>query len=68
MAAFSGAFLFSQELFGEDAAGASYTAAMDCQEMRLTLSGAELMVTGDLSRADFESLAMQLRELSQPSP
>ena len=65
--ALSGAYLTGQETFGEDAGGASYTAALDCQEMRLVLGDVELMVTGDLSREEFESLAVQLQDLSASS-
>ncbi|MEW6555170.1 MAG: hypothetical protein AB1384_12900 [Actinomycetota bacterium] len=68
MGALSGAYLTGQETFGEDAANATYTAAMDCQEMRLVLGETELVVTGDLSREEFESLAVQLKELSRSSP
>lgn len=68
LGALSGAFLTSTMTFGEDAGGASYTAAMDCQEMRLVLDEVEIMVTGDLSRDEFEALAVQLRGLSLSSP
>ncbi len=68
MGALSGAYLTGQENFGEDAGNATYTAAMDCQEMRLALGDVELVVTGDLSRDEFESLAVQLVELSRSSP
>jgi hypothetical protein len=65
MAALSGAFLTSQEEFGDDAGNATYTAAIDCQEMRLTLQDIDVMVTGDLSRDEFEDLAIQLKQLSR---
>jgi hypothetical protein len=68
MAALTGAYLIGQETFGEDAGSASYTAAIDCQEMRLILGDVELMVTGDLSREEFESLAVQLKDLSRATP
>ena len=68
MGALTGAYLTGQENFGAEAGNASYTAAMDCQEMHLTLGDVELMVTGDLSREEFESLAVQLKELSLASP
>ena len=64
MGALSGAFLTGQEVFGEDAGNASYIAAMDCQEMRLTLGEIDLMVTGDLSREELEVLAIQLKDLA----
>jgi hypothetical protein len=41
---------------------------MDCQEMRLSLGDVELMITGDLSRSEFESLAVKLKDLSNSSP
>jgi len=66
MAAFSGVYLTMNEFFGEDAGNASYTAAIDCQEMRLVLGDIDLMVTGDLSRAEMEDLARQLKQLSAP--
>jgi hypothetical protein len=66
MAALTGAFLTVQEVFGADAGNASYTAAIDCQEMHLVLGDMALMVTGDLSREEFESLAIQLKDLSAP--
>jgi hypothetical protein len=64
MAALSGAFLTRQETWGEEAGGATYIAAMDCQEMRLVLGDIDLMVTGDLSREEMRSLAAQLKELA----
>ncbi|MBN2025247.1 MAG: hypothetical protein JW854_00590 [Actinobacteria bacterium] len=66
MAALSGAYLTMNEFFTEEAGGASYTAAIDCQVMRLVLGDIDLMVTGDLSRAEMEELAIQLRQLSTP--
>jgi len=67
MGALSGAYLTGQETFGEDAGNATYTAAMDCQEMRLVLGEVELMATGDLSREEFESLAVQFKDLAASS-
>ncbi len=64
----AGAYLTHREVLGEEAGGAAYTAALDCQEMRLTLDDVEIMVTGDLSREEFEALAVQLREMSLSSP
>jgi len=66
MAALSGAYLTMNEFFGEDAGNASYTAAIDCQDMRLVLGDIDLMVTGDLSRDEMEELAIQLKQLSSP--
>jgi hypothetical protein len=66
MAALSGVYLTMNEFFGEDAGNASYTAAIDCQEMRLVLGDIDMMVTGDLSRDELEALAIQLKDLSTP--
>lgn len=65
LGALSGAFLARQEAFGDDAAGARYIAAVDCQEMRLTAGDVEVTVTGDLSREEFETLARHLAELAE---
>lgn len=66
MAAFSGVYLTMNEFFAEDAGNASYTAGIDCQEMRLVLGDIDLMVTGDLSRNEMQELAVQLKQLSAP--
>lgn len=60
----TGAYLAQQETFGEEAGGASYTAALDCQEMHLVAGDLEITVTGDLSRDAFADLAAQLVELA----
>mgnify|MGYP005835681755 FL=1 len=60
----TGAYLAQQEMFGEEAGGASYTAALDCQEMHLVAGDLEITVTGDLSRDAFADLAAQLVELA----
>ncbi len=60
----TGAYLAQQETFGEEAGGASYTAALDCQEMHLVAGDLEITATGDLSRDAFADLAAQLVELA----
>ncbi len=60
----TGAYLSQQEVFGEEAGGAIYTAALDCQEMHLVAGDLEITVTGDLSRNDFAALAAQLIRLA----
>ena len=64
LATLTGAYLAQQERFGEEAGGASYTAALDCQEMHLVAGDLEITVTGDLSRDAFADLAAQLVELA----
>ncbi len=68
LGALTGACLTGRRTFGEEAGGAFYAAAVDCQEMHLTLDKVEIMVTGDLSRGEFEALAVQLRELARSRP
>ncbi len=56
----SGAYLVQQERFPMEYASASYTAALNRQEMHLEAGGLEITVTGDLSREEFQELARRL--------
>lgn len=58
----TGAYLSVQESWGEDFGNAAYSAAIDCQELHMLAGGIEIVVTGDLTRAEMESLAAQFSE------
>lgn len=61
----SGAYLVQQEKFPSEYADASYTVALNRQEMHLVAGGLEITVTGDLSREEFQELARVLRSLAE---
>lgn len=58
--ALAGIYLTQREIWGEDAGGALYTAALDCQELYIEVGQLVVQATGDLSYAEFESLARDL--------
>lgn len=61
-------YLVQQELLSSEEASASYTVALNWQELRLTAGGLEITVTGDLSRQEFENLARQFQSLAGADP
>ncbi len=62
------AYISQQESWGEGLGNAMYTAALDCQELRLVAGDLEIIVTGDLTRQEMETLAGRFRELAGALP
>lgn len=64
LGALTGAYLSQQETWGPETGNALYSAALDCQELHLVAGDLEIMVTGDLTRKELETLAVNLQDLA----
>jgi hypothetical protein len=64
----SGAYLTQQVSWGEETGNAAYTVALDCQQLYFTAGNLDIMVTGDLSARELETLAVQMQDLACSQP